>query len=76
MYIAETGWPTESDDTANAQNGANSPADLAGLQTFLDTFVCAANLLPGAEDYFFLRVHHPIILWGAQECLGVSKSSG
>jgi exo-beta-1,3-glucanase (GH17 family) len=54
MYIAETGWPTASSDLANANNGVNgSPADLAGLQTFLDTFVCQANT--NNVKYFFFE---------------------
>ena len=53
MFIAETGWPTESDNASLAENGANSPADLAGLQTFLDTFVCLANSAGASEQYFF-----------------------
>jgi exo-beta-1,3-glucanase (GH17 family) len=53
MYIAETGWPTGSKDVGNSNNGA-SPADLTGLQTFLDTFTCQAN--SGGTDYFFFSV--------------------
>jgi len=54
MYIAETGWPTASSDISNANNGVNgSPADLAGLQTFLDTFVCQANA--NNVGYFFFE---------------------
>jgi exo-beta-1,3-glucanase (GH17 family) len=54
MYIAETGWPTASSDLANANNGpSGSPADLAGLQTFLDTFVCQANA--NNVGYFFFE---------------------
>jgi len=54
MYIAETGWPTASSDIANANNGpSGSPADLAGLQTFLDTFVCQANA--NNVRYFFFE---------------------
>jgi hypothetical protein len=44
--IAETGWPTASMDAASGNDGAPSPggdASVANLQTFLDTFVCAAN---------------------------------
>ncbi|KAL7418119.1 glycoside hydrolase superfamily [Mrakia frigida] len=53
MYIAETGWPTESDNASLAVNGADSPADLAGLQTFLDTFVCSSN--ENSTNYFFFE---------------------
>ena len=53
MYIAETGWPTESSDAGNANNGASS-ASVAGLQTFMDTFVCQANT--NGTGYFFFEV--------------------
>ena len=53
MYIAETGWPTKSSDAGNANNGA-APASIAGLQTFLDTFVCQANT--NGTGYFFFEV--------------------
>jgi len=47
MYIAETGWPTGSKDALHLKNGLQGEgagtAELAGLQTFLDTFVCEAN---------------------------------
>ncbi|TEB26994.1 glycoside hydrolase [Coprinellus micaceus] len=52
MYIAETGWPTDSSDAGNANNGA-SPASVAGLQTFMDTFVCQANT--NGTGYFFFE---------------------
>ncbi|KAK2466072.1 hypothetical protein APHAL10511_001714 [Amanita phalloides] len=42
MYIAETGWPTDSTNAGNENNGASN-ASVATLQTFLDTFVCQAN---------------------------------
>ncbi|KAF8631573.1 hypothetical protein AX15_002324 [Amanita polypyramis BW_CC] len=42
MYIAETGWPTNSSDAGNETNGASN-ASVASLQVFLDTFVCQAN---------------------------------
>ncbi|KAF8076634.1 glycoside hydrolase family 17 protein [Lyophyllum atratum] len=51
MYIAETGWPTKSSDLGNANNGA-SDASIAGLQTFLDTFVCQANA-KGIPYFYF-----------------------
>lgn len=41
-YIAETGWPTGANDTANMQYQA-AVAGVDQLNTFLDTFVCAAN---------------------------------
>ncbi|KAI9619229.1 hypothetical protein H4Q26_011910 [Puccinia striiformis f. sp. tritici PST-130] len=42
MYIAETGWPTASDNASMTSNGP-STASIKGLQTFMDTFVCQAN---------------------------------
>ncbi|KAH9481343.1 Putative glucan endo-1,3-beta-glucosidase btgC [Psilocybe cubensis] len=52
MYIAETGWPTKSSDAAHANSLGGSPASVAGLQTFLDTFVCQANA-NGTQYFFF-----------------------
>lgn len=52
MYIAETGWPTASSDAQHETNGA-APASVAGLQTFLDTFVCQANA--NGTGYFFFE---------------------
>jgi exo-beta-1,3-glucanase (GH17 family) len=52
MYIAETGWPTQSSDAGNANNGA-SPASEANLQVFLDTFICQANA--NNTGYFFFE---------------------
>ncbi|KAF8914728.1 glycoside hydrolase superfamily [Mucidula mucida] len=42
MYIAETGWPSQANDTLHESNGA-SDASEANLQSFLDNFVCKAN---------------------------------
>ncbi|KAK7033369.1 glycoside hydrolase family 17 protein [Favolaschia claudopus] len=52
MYIAETGWPTDSSDTASLTNGV-SAASVANLQVFLDTFVCQAN--KNRTKYFFFE---------------------
>jgi len=52
MYIAETGWPTESSDAGNANNGVSTASE-ANLQTFLDTFVCQANT--NGTGYFFFE---------------------
>jgi exo-beta-1,3-glucanase (GH17 family) len=52
MYIAETGWPTESSNAGNANNGP-SIASEANLQKFLDTFVCQANA--NGTGYFFFE---------------------
>ncbi|KAJ7762001.1 glycoside hydrolase family 17 protein [Mycena maculata] len=51
MYIAETGWPTNSSTTAAATNGA-AVASEANLQIFLDDFVCQANA-NGTKYFFF-----------------------
>lgn len=42
MYIAETGWPTDSKDAGNESNGASN-ASVSNLQIYLDNFVCQAN---------------------------------
>ncbi|KAF9560495.1 glycoside hydrolase [Agrocybe pediades] len=52
MYIAETGWPTKSSDAAHASNNASTASE-QNLQTFLDTFVCAAN--NNGTGYFFFE---------------------
>lgn len=52
MYIAETGWPTQSSDEGNKNNGA-SDASEANLQVFLDTFVCQAN--QNGTGYFYFE---------------------
>ncbi|KAJ7168452.1 glycoside hydrolase family 17 protein [Mycena filopes] len=51
MYIAETGWPTNSSTSDAASNGA-AVASEANLQIFLDTFVCQANA-NGTKYFFF-----------------------
>ncbi|CAD6569935.1 MAG: hypothetical protein CYPHOPRED_003661 [Cyphobasidiales sp. Tagirdzhanova-0007] len=52
-YIAETGWPTESMTKENATLGA-AVAGVSELQTFLDTFVCQANV--NQTRYFYFEV--------------------
>ena len=54
MVIAETGWPTHSSDAQHQNSGAGTggEASVANLQTFLDTFVCAANTA-GTPYYMF-----------------------
>ncbi|KAJ7455240.1 glycoside hydrolase [Mycena galericulata] len=51
MFIAETGWPTNSSTAVAASNGA-AVASEANLQIFLDTFVCQANA-NGTKYFFF-----------------------
>lgn len=53
MYIAETGWPTASDNASMTTNGP-SEASVKGLQTFMDTFVCQAN--KNQTNYFFFEL--------------------
>jgi exo-beta-1,3-glucanase (GH17 family) len=52
MYIAETGWPSNSSDAGNESNGA-STASIANLQTFLNTYVCQAN--KNGTGYFYFE---------------------
>lgn len=51
MFIAETGWPSGSKDYTS--NGPGT-ADIAGIQTFLDDFVCQAN--KNGTGYFYFEV--------------------
>lgn len=53
MYIAETGWPTKSSSVSDATNGPGVASE-AGLQTFLDTFVCQAN--SNGTGYFYFEL--------------------
>lgn len=53
MYLAETGWPTGSKDIGSLRNGPGE-ANVAGLQTFINTFVCQANA--ANIGYFFFEV--------------------
>ncbi|KAI0303562.1 glycoside hydrolase family 17 protein [Multifurca ochricompacta] len=66
MYIAETGWPTESSDAGNANNGP-STASIGNLQTFLDTFVCQAN--QNGTGYFYFEFFDEV--WKDQQFGGV-----
>ncbi|OWZ28031.1 glucan 1,3-beta-glucosidase [Cryptococcus neoformans] len=61
MYIAETGWPTNSSDSTESNDGAGSPqgdASVANLQTFLDTFICQANA-NGTQYFYFEAFDEP-----------------
>ncbi|KGB79281.2 glucan 1 [Cryptococcus deuterogattii R265] len=61
MYIAETGWPTQSSNSSESNDGAGSPqgdASVANLQTFLDTFVCQANA-NGTQYFYFEAFDEP-----------------
>lgn len=55
MVIAETGWPTHSNGTADSNSGAGvgGEASVANLQVFLDSFICQANT--AGTPYFFFE---------------------
>jgi len=71
MSIAETGWPTASDDAGNANNGV-SPASVPDLQTFMDTFVCQANT--NQTQYFYFEYFDET--WKAAQFGGVEAHWG
>ncbi|KAI5475540.1 glycoside hydrolase family 17 protein [Pseudohyphozyma bogoriensis] len=50
-FIAETGWPSGAMAGSNGTDGA-SVAGVSELQTYLDTFVCQANVNKTAYFYF------------------------
>ncbi|KAI0955615.1 hypothetical protein AcV7_006234 [Taiwanofungus camphoratus] len=52
MYIAETGWPTNSTNASNESNGP-STASVANLQKYLDTFICPSN--QNGTGYFYFE---------------------
>ncbi|WWC88321.1 uncharacterized protein L201_003229 [Kwoniella dendrophila CBS 6074] len=61
VYIAETGWPTQSMNASESNSGAGGAkgeASVANLQTFLDTFVCQANA-NGTEYFYFEAFDEP-----------------
>ncbi|KAH7926375.1 glycoside hydrolase family 17 protein [Leucogyrophana mollusca] len=53
MYIAETGWPTDTSQFNYSPNDGPSLASVPNLQIFLDTFVCQAN--QNGTGYFFFE---------------------
>lgn len=55
MFIAETGWPSNSSDAGNESNGPSN-ASATNLQYFLDTFVCASNT--NGTGYFYFEVRY------------------
>jgi exo-beta-1,3-glucanase (GH17 family) len=71
MFIAETGWPTASDNATTQTNGP-SQASTANLQTFMDTFVCQANA--NNTGYFFFEYFDET--WKAQQFGGVEGHWG
>jgi len=67
MYIAETGWPSNSSDQGNMSNGP-STASIANLQEFLNTYVCQANT--NNTGYFYFEAFDELwkdILYGGVE---------
>jgi len=71
MYIAETGWPTASDNVT-AESDGPSLANTTNLQEFIDTFVCAANT--NGTGYFFFEYFDET--WKAQQFGGVEGHWG
>jgi exo-beta-1,3-glucanase (GH17 family) len=53
MYIAETGWPTNTSQFNYNPNDGVSLASVPNLQIFIDTFVCQAN--QNGTGYFFFE---------------------
>jgi exo-beta-1,3-glucanase (GH17 family) len=54
MWIAETGWPTQSTGTAATDGRApDAEPGVPALQTFLDGFLCQANA--NGTGYFFFE---------------------
>jgi exo-beta-1,3-glucanase (GH17 family) len=52
MYIAETGWPTNTSTLNYNPNDGPSDASVANLQYFIDSFACQATK-NGTEYFFF-----------------------
>ncbi|KAI9453333.1 glycoside hydrolase [Russula earlei] len=71
MYIAETGWPSNSSDAGNMSNGP-STASLANLQLFLDSYVCQAN--QNGTGYFYFEAFDEV--WKDQMYGGVEGHWG
>ncbi|EGN98846.1 glycoside hydrolase family 17 protein [Serpula lacrymans var. lacrymans S7.3] len=67
MYIAETGWPTDTSELNANPNDGPSIASAGNLQIFLNTFVCAANA--NSTGYFFFEFSDEP--WKATEYGGV-----
>ncbi|KAF8556232.1 glycoside hydrolase family 17 protein [Imleria badia] len=53
MYIAETGWPTNTSTLNYNPNDGPSDASIANLQYFVDSFACQATA--NATEYFFFE---------------------
>lgn len=74
VYIAETGWPTASDNGPGPAVGAAIPS-IANLQTFLDTYVCQANA-NGTKTFFFEAFDEPwkAIYGGVEQHWGLNTA--
>ncbi|KAH7884397.1 glycoside hydrolase family 17 protein [Phlebopus sp. FC_14] len=53
MYIAETGWPTNTSQFNYSPDDGPSIASVGNLQIYIDTFVCQAN--QNGTGYFFFE---------------------
>lgn len=53
MFIAETGWPTDSSEFNYSPNDGPSIASVPNLQIFIDTFACQATA--NGTGYFFFE---------------------
>ncbi|KAI9567364.1 glycoside hydrolase family 17 protein [Boletus coccyginus] len=67
MYIAETGWPTDTSTFNYNPNDGPSTASVANLQYFIDTFACQATK-NGTQYFFFEYNDQP---WQAAQYGGV-----
>jgi len=71
MYIAETGWPSASSDTASQSDGP-STASIPNLQEFLNNYVCQANA--NGTNYFYFEAFDET--WKDQKYGGVEGHWG
>jgi exo-beta-1,3-glucanase (GH17 family) len=69
MYIAETGWPT---DSSTSKTNDASEASVPNLQRFINDFVCTANR-QGVRYFFFEFTDIP---WKGRLFPGVEGSWG
>ncbi|KAG9315039.1 glycoside hydrolase family 17 protein [Chiua virens] len=67
MYIAETGWPTNTSTFNYNPNDGPSVASVANLQSYINTFACQATQ-NGTEYFFFEYNDQP---WQAADYGGV-----
>jgi exo-beta-1,3-glucanase (GH17 family) len=65
LFIGETGWPTE-----GGTSTGGSLASMAGLQRYLDDFVCAANK---AGTRYFWCLPSPRTAGCSQMCAQVRR---